>query len=38
MVAKLTYVSENYQEVRTTLRLESGDDNICKMANWVAGD
>ena len=38
MVAKLSYVTEHYSEVKGALRLESGDDNIGKMAEWVASD
>lgn len=38
MVAKLSYVTEHYSEVKSALRLESGDDNIGKMAEWVASD
>jgi hypothetical protein len=38
MVAKLSYVTEHYSEVKSALRVESGDDNIGKMAEWVASD
>jgi glycosyltransferase involved in cell wall biosynthesis len=35
MVTKLVHVTEHYQEVKDGLRLEPGDDNIGKMAEWV---
>ena len=38
MVKKLTYVTENYQELKSTLRLPTEDDNIGKMADWVTSE
>jgi len=35
MAAKLQYVTENYAQVKTALRMESSGDNIAKMADWM---
>jgi len=37
MSEKLIYVTRHYQEVRAGLRPETGDDNIRRMADWLAG-
>jgi glycosyltransferase involved in cell wall biosynthesis/LPS sulfotransferase NodH len=38
MVEKLRFVSEHYNEVKASLRLDIGDDNVGRMADWLAGD
>jgi glycosyltransferase involved in cell wall biosynthesis len=36
MSEKLIYVTRHYQEVKEGLRLEAGDDNVGRMADWLA--
>jgi glycosyltransferase involved in cell wall biosynthesis len=38
MVAKLRFVREHYDSVKADLRLTSVDDNVGRMADWLAGD
>jgi glycosyltransferase involved in cell wall biosynthesis len=38
MVDKLRFVLEHYDEVKAGLRLDLGDDNVGRMADWLAGD
>jgi glycosyltransferase involved in cell wall biosynthesis len=37
MSERLIYVTRNYQEVKTGLRVEVADDNVGRMADWLAG-
>jgi len=37
MCEKLKYVTRNYQQVKAGLGLESEDDNVGKMADWLVG-
>ncbi len=37
MSEKLVYVTEHYQDVRAGLSAEAGEDNIGRMADWLAG-
>jgi glycosyltransferase involved in cell wall biosynthesis/LPS sulfotransferase NodH len=38
MVDKLQFVREHYTEVKASLRLDVSDDNVGRMADWLAGD
>lgn len=38
MVAKLRFVTENYQQVKARTRLVDAEDNVGLMANWLAGE
>jgi glycosyltransferase involved in cell wall biosynthesis len=38
MCAKLTYVTENYAQVKSNLGLHTTDDNVGRMADWLAGE
>jgi glycosyltransferase involved in cell wall biosynthesis len=38
MVDKLRFVHEHYEEVKAGLRLDLGEDNVGRMADWLAGD
>jgi glycosyltransferase involved in cell wall biosynthesis len=37
MSEKLIYVSRHYQEVKGSLSLAAGDDNVGRMADWLVG-
>jgi glycosyltransferase involved in cell wall biosynthesis len=37
MSEKLVYVTTHYDEVKAGLRLEAGDDNVGRMAEWLVG-
>ena len=37
MSEKLIYVTRHYQQVKEGLPLEAGDDNVGRMADWLAG-
>ena len=37
MVAKLRFVTENYQQVKARARVSDTDDNVSLMTNWVIG-
>jgi len=38
MVDKLRYVMEHFEEVKSGLRVEAGDDNVGRMADWLVGE
>jgi glycosyltransferase involved in cell wall biosynthesis len=38
MVEKLNYVVHHLSEVKSALRLEPGDDNVGRMADWLSGE
>jgi glycosyltransferase involved in cell wall biosynthesis len=38
MADKLRYVVDHFEEVKSGIRLEAGDDNIGRMADWLAGE
>ena len=38
MVGKLCYVAENYQQVKARTRFVDTEDNIGRMASWLAGE
>jgi glycosyltransferase involved in cell wall biosynthesis/LPS sulfotransferase NodH len=38
MVVKLCFVREHYDKVRESLQPEVGDDNVGRMADWLAGN
>ena len=38
MADKLRYVIEHFQEVKANLQHETADDNVGRMADWLAGE
>jgi hypothetical protein len=38
MVQKLQFVREHYDEVKAALKLDMSDDNVGRMADWLAGN
>jgi len=38
MSQKLVYVTQHYNQVKAGLRLDAGDDNVGRMADWLAGE
>jgi len=38
MSQKLIYVTQHYNQVKASLRLDAGDDNVGRMADWLAGE
>jgi glycosyltransferase involved in cell wall biosynthesis len=38
MVEKLRFVREHYDQVKESLRPDAGDDNVGRMADWLAGN
>jgi glycosyltransferase involved in cell wall biosynthesis len=38
MVEKLRYVMEHRDQVKSGLHVEAGDDNVSRMADWLAGE
>lgn len=38
MSEKLVYVTQHYNQVKAGLRVDAGDDNVGRMADWLAGE
>ena len=38
MCAKLVYVTEHYEEIRAGIRLDTAEDNVGRMADWLVGE
>jgi hypothetical protein len=38
MCSKLQYLTEHYEEIKSRLTANSADDNVGRMADWLAGE